>query len=353
MITEEKLLSALHTAIDDTTTEHIKLVDSSVWRDGAAPEVELPTDRRAIWTEPYPGIYIINVNGVRHFKKQFGSIQELFKKAVAANYTINSLAFDVPSKPRLFNFKSTEKTSVAIITMFSPKASRDCWLEFIKNVQFPDDVEVDVILGDNSGNTNVKNLQVQLKSELSLKYRDIHILDLGDPYEVKPEDHYLEMHKHAHVAVNYSILLQEPSKHFDYILKIEDDMEPPEDGFVRLYEQIKNLEKQKKKVACVGGYYRQKLDPSTPCLSMQPFIWGKTPKIEDMQPRLIRVEMQGGGFSLYNCKALQEVLPYRLTFKRPHGNFYMTGWDGSIGEEWSASGWEQYCDGTLFCKHHF
>jgi hypothetical protein len=95
------------------------------------------------------------------------------------------------------------------------------------------------------------------------------------------------------------------------------------------------------------------MDPSTACIAMQPEIWGKIPKIKDMQPRLIRVEMQGGGFALYNCKAMQEVLPYRLTFKTPHNNYYMTGWDGSIGEYWSNNGWEQYVDGSLYCEHHF
>jgi hypothetical protein len=65
------------------------------------------------------------------------------------------------------------------------------------------------------------------------------------------------------------------------------------------------------------------------------------------------VEMQGGGFTLYRASALREVLPYRLTFKKPHGNAYMTGWDGTIGETWSNNGWEQWCDGSMYCIHHF
>lgn len=353
MITEEKLLSVLTEAIDSSNTEHVKLVDSCVWAEGTAPEVKLPKDRRVLWTEPFPGIYIVNIDSLRHFKKQLTSLQSLFQTASLAHYTIDSLRFDVPNKSKLFNFKSTEKSSVAIITMFSPKASKDCWFDFIKNADLPAELEVDIILGDNSGGGAVKSLQQRLVSELSGKYRDIHIIDLGEPYEIKPEDHYLEMHKHAHVAVGYSRLLKEPAEHYDYILKIEDDMEPPNDGFIRLYNQMKKLEAKKKKVSCIAGYYRQKLDPYTPCLSMQPEIWGKTPLIADMQPRLFRVEMQGGGFALYSCKALLEVLPYKLTFKRPNGNFYMTGWDGSIGEEWTDNGWEQYCDGSLYCAHHF
>ena len=353
MITEEKLLQALSAAVDDVYTEHVKLVDSELWEGKTVPEFDLPANKNALWAEPELGIHLVNINNVRHFKKHMSSIKNLFEHAVAAGYLVQSQSFEVPQYNPLFSFKEKAKTHVALVTMFSPKASDDCWYSFVQNMEIPEGVTVDIILGDNSGGELVKNLQLKLSNELSNKYQHIHIADLGEPYTIKPEDHYLEMHKHAHVAVNYSKLFQEPVNHYDYILKIEDDMEPPVDGFVRLYKHMKDLERKKRKVACVAGYYRQKLDPYTPCLSMQPEIWGKTPKIADMQPRLFRVEMQGGGFALYNCQALSEVLPYKLTFKRPNGNYYMAGWDGTIGENWSNNGWEQYCDGTLYCAHHF
>jgi hypothetical protein len=103
----------------------------------------------------------------------------------------------------------------------------------------------------------------------------------------------------------------------------------------------------------VAGFYPQKLDPNTACISMQPNIWGKIPKLNEIPKKIFQVEMQGGGFALYNCRALQEVLPYKLTFKIPSGHYYMTGWDGTVGEEWSNNGWRQFCDGNLFCKHYF
>jgi len=353
MITEEKLLKALLSAMDEVQTVHVKLVDSSLWVNRTVPDVELPSDNNVMWIEPEPGIYVVNINIVRHFNKHMSSIAMLFKCAVDAGYSIQSQNYTVPSRDSFYEFKNKSKVHVALITMFSPKAFKGCWYEFVRNMAIPEGVDVDIILGDNSGTQHVKDLCVTLQNEFSDKYENIHIVNLGNPYEIKSDDHYLEMYKHAHIAVNYSKLLTEPAAHYDYILKIEDDMEPPADGFMKLYKSMKNFERRKSKVACVAGYYRQKMDPTTPCLSMQPEIWGKTPKIDAMQPRLIRVEMQGGGFALYNCKALTEVLPYRLVFKKPHGNFYMTGWDGYIGETWSNTGWEQYCDGSLYCTHHF
>jgi hypothetical protein len=237
--------------------------------------------------------------------------------------------------------------------MFSDKDIIDSWSEFLKTCEIPDGMSVDVILGDNSGRSTVKELYNKVKNENDVKFKDYHLIDLGDPFKVQKDDYYLAEDKHAHVAVKYSELLREPSNYYDYILKIEDDMGPSSDGLARLYKHMKAFEKKRKKVACVAGYYKQKFNPELPCLSMQPEIWGKTPKLKDIQPRLIRVEMQGGGFSLYNCKALQEVLPYRLVFKNINNNFYMTGWDGYIGEEWYYNDWEQYCDGSLYCEHYF
>lgn len=353
MICEEKLLQTLLTSIDNVDTEYVKIVDSLLWESVAVPEVELPTDKRVLWSEAIAGIHIVNINAVRHFKKYLYSIASLFEHAVAAGYSVQSQTFNIPVPSKMFTFADKAKVHVAIVTMFSPKAFKDHWYSFVKNMLIPEGVVVDIILGDNSGGSQVKDLHAKLTEELVSKYQNIYIANLGEAHSIQSTDHYLEMHKHAHVAVNYSKLLKEPAAQYDYILKIEDDMEPPDNGFAKLYEAMKTLERRKRKVACVAGYYRQKMDPYTPCLSMQPEIWGKIPKIADMQPRLLRVEMQGGGFALYSCKALVEVLPYKLTFKKPNGNFYMTGWDGTIGEEWSNNGWEQYCDGSLYCMHHF
>lgn len=353
MIDEQKLFNALMNAVDDVHTEHVKVVDSFIFGDTEAPEIDLPKDRRIMWLEPYSGVYLVNLNAVRHFRKSVCSIRELFQSAVDSGYVVESSRWPVPTSSDLFEFQGNSSLDVAIVTMFSPKATIDIWYRCLEEIKIPNGVNVDVILGDNSGLDIVRNVADRIRENLSLKFRKVYVIDLGAPYLIKEGDHYLEMFKHAHVAVNYSKLLRQPASFYRYLLKLEDDMEPPEDGFLKLYFSMVEFERKKKKVACVAGYYPQKMDPTIPCLSMQPEIWGKIPTILEMQPRMIRVEMQGGGFALYRCDALREILPYTLTFKRPNGNFYMTGWDGSMGEEWNNLGWEQYCDGTLYCIHHF
>jgi hypothetical protein len=248
MISEEKLLGALTAAIDDVYTKHVKIVDSSLWEGKDVPDIELPTDDRVLWIEPQEGLHIININAVRHFYKQMSSIKNLFDNAVAAGYLIDTKTYDVPLYSKVFDFKNKAETHVALVTMFSPKASKDCWFSFVENMEIPEGVVVDIILGDNSGNEQVKNLQASLNEKVLGKYQNIYLADLGEPYTIQPEDHYLEMYKHAHVAVNYSKLLKEPAEHYDYILKIEDDMEPPKEGFMKLYKTMKDLEKKRHKV---------------------------------------------------------------------------------------------------------
>lgn len=353
MSLDERLLQALQNYVDVVDTKHIKVIAADTFGGNYSDEIELPDDRRKLWMEPCVGVYIVNVDGIRHFSKRMSTINELFELAVNAGYDIESLSFKVPQREELFEFQPKASCNIAIATMFSPNANKDCWLKFIQDVELPEGVAVDILMGDNTGGERIKNLYAQVSHELAAKYSKVHIADLGAPYDIQPGDHYLEQGKHCHIALNYSRLLRQPVEHYDYILKIEDDVSPPADGLSRLYRHMQRLEDLVGKIACVAGAYRQKITPDVICASLQRGIWGKAPKVDDLPKELFRVEMQGGGFSLYSCKALREVLPYHLTFKRPNGAYYMTGWDGSIGEAWANTGWSQYCDGSVYCEHHF
>jgi len=357
MITEEELLKEIKKGVEDCRTLHYVIIDSTVCKDSNINIAEeLLSDKNLAWLEPQDGVYVINTHLLSHFINYFDNLFGLIQKLVNCGYVVNSLRFGRVMSQRKFNFEDKPEDSlvrIAIVTMFSNKAFVEYWKTFLRETCLPENIIVDVILGDNSDDNKIRDLLYDVMSQCGRKYNNYYICDLGKSYQIKEGEHYLAIDKHVHVAVNYSELLREPSLHYDYILKIEDDMEPPNDGFQKLYKHMKNLKKQKKKVACVAGYYPQKLNPLTTCISMQPELWGKIPRVDEMQPRLIRVEMQGGGFALYNCKALQEVLPYKLTYKLPHGNYYMTGWDGTIGEEWAEDGWEQYVDGSMYCEHNF
>jgi hypothetical protein len=355
MITEKTILekiAACFVSAKDLTT-FLAVVDPDVWQT-AQPELDLPTDKNLIWSEPLDGVYLINLSLMVMFKTKLNNVTELFQEIVDCNLKIDSKRFDLPKKQILFEpqFQSTSP-SIAIVTMFSPKGFINYWEQFLVDADLPENISIDIVLGDNSGTTIFKSWFELFYPRAKAKYREAYRIDLGAPHRLEDDTHYLETNKHAHVARSYSKFLYDIVNHYDYILKIEDDMEPPTDALVRLYGHMKNFERNRKKVAAVAGCYPQKFDPSTICVSMQPEIWGKIPKVKDVQPRLFRVEMQGGGFTLYNAKAIKEVLPYRLVFKKPHGNYYMTGWDGYIGEEWSNTGWEQHADGSIMCNHHF
>ena len=348
---EEKLMSALWSNVDKVFTKHITLVDSRFFSLVNVPEVAIPEDKNLLWSEPFAGLYLVDANIARYFKDTCNSIECLFREAVATGYRVSSNTFKVPVKTRHTESLKSIFPRIAVVTLFSSKAKIKVWKNTVASIELPYSTVVDLVLGDNSGEAITDNIAVDVRK--TGKYARVHSISLGNPYVSLPGEDYLKPEKHAHVAVIYSKVLTGIIDSYDYVLKIEDDMEPPADGLVRLYKTIKKLEGAGEQVACVAGFYRQKISPEIPCFSLNKKIWGGAPNIADVAKKLFRVEMQGGGFALYNTKAIREVLPYRLTYKTINNSYYMTGWDGTIGEVWSNTGWTQYCDGSLYCEHHF
>jgi hypothetical protein len=288
------------------------------------------------------------------FKPKLTSVQELFLEIVDCGFKVESKRFPIPVKSKGVSIEPIkDKTSIAIVSMFSPKGLLNYWEQFLIDTELPADVTVDVVFGDNTGKESFKTWFDDFKIRMSEKYNNVYRVDLGNPFRSEDDMHIIEINKNAHIARSYSKFLNQLVDSYDYILKVEDDMEPTTDGLISLYAHMKTLEADNHKVAAAAGPYPQKMDPTTICVSMQPKVWGKIPKVKNVKPKLFRVEMQGGGFTLYDTRALKKVLPYRLVFKTLNGNFYMTGWDGYIGEEWSKLGWKQYCDGSMMCNHHF
>jgi hypothetical protein len=353
MISEEDLLKSVIEGIEQCTTLHYAIIDSKQCKKFSEKTLKNRLNNKKIaWLEPKKGVYIINTLILLHFKQDCNSISSLFQSLINCGYLISSKRFITPKPAPGINLNKKTVGHLAIVTMFSSKASITIWENVLKKIHLPPKIKVDVLMGDNSESDLIFNLYKKIKRKYRNKFNAFYIHQLGKKYHHKIHEHYLEINKHIHVANKYSEFLKEPVKYYNYILKIEDDIEPPELGLIDLYNNMKRLEKENK-VSCVAGYYPQKLNSETACISLQAKIWGRIPKIDEIPKKLFQVEMQGGGFALYKSKALKEVLPYKLTFKIPNGQYYMTGWDGTIGEEWANSGWKQYCDGNLFCKHYF
>lgn len=348
---EQRIISALWDNIDKVLTKHITIADSKFYRPEEVPELDIPEDNNLLWSEPLDGLYLVDVNIARYFRDSCSSVEELFREAVSAGYKVSSKTFKVPAKVKYTEFAKSIFPRIAIVTLFSSKAKTEIWRKTADSLELPYRVVVDLVLGDNTGTDSTLDIVEDFRA--GYKYSEVYAIPLGEPYKSQPDDDYLKPEKHAHVAVLYSKVLTRIVDCYDYILKIEDDVEPPVDGFTRLYKQMKRQEESGEQVACIAGYYRQKICPDVPCFSLNKEIWGGAPRIESVSDKLFKVEMQGGGFALYNTKALKEVLPYRLTYKTIKNSYYMTGWDGTIGEIWSNAGWSQYCDGTLYCQHHF
>lgn len=355
IISEEEILKKISVCFNrpKDLTVFFAVVDPEVWKE-KTPKFKLPKDKDLVWSEPVAGVYLINLPLMSMFKPKLTSVDELFKEIIDCGFKIESKRFSVPAKSKLVDIKkTTDKPSIAVVSMFSPKGFVTYWEQYLIDTQLPEDVSVDVVVGDNTNKEEFKVWFDGFKERMSEKYNGVYRVDLGAPHRAEDDMNLVETNRHAHVARTYSKFLSQLVDSYDYILTVEDDMEPTQDGLVLLYEHIKTLEDNNIKAASVAGYYPQKMDPNTACISLQPKVWGKIPKIKNVKPRLFKVEMQGGGFTLYDTRAIKKVLPYRLVFKTLNGNFYMTGWDGYIGEEWSKLGWKQYCDGSILCKHHF
>lgn len=351
MLTEEQILNKLKELFGrpKDLTVFLALTDRK-----DKPDITLPKNKNLVWSEPADDVYLINLPLLLMFKPNLDSIQELFQEIIDSGFEVESKRFSIPAKTKLLDIAViTDNTSIAIVSMFSPKGLANYWEQFLIDVELPEHTLVDVVFGDNTGSDWYKEWFASFKERMSSKYNGVYRADLGEPKLIEDDTYFNHTNKHAHVAKNYSKLLASLADAYDYILVVEDDVEPPATGLIDLYSHMRRLDESGEKVACVAGCYPQRTDPTTVCISLRPKVWGKVPKLKDVKPKLFKVEMQGGGFSLYDTRAIKKVLPYRLVFKTLNGNYYMTGWDGYIGEEWSKLGWKQYCDGSILCNHHF
>jgi len=304
-----------------------------------------------VFNEPEENFFTVNIFILMHFTAYLTSLSILFEKLILSGYHINTKTYNhLVINCTLLRKSIVPKSNIAIVTMFSPAANLKVWETAVSKINFTHTIP-DIIIGDNTGYKLTTEL---LMFETSGRFKNhTQTINLDHGYDVLITDDYLNIKKHAHIAQKYSELLCFVHHKYDYIVMLEDDVIPPEGGALSLYNTLTAFEMNGAKVACVAGCYPQKSDPTTICVSMQPEIWGKIPTIDKLQPRLFRVEMQGGGFAIYNCTALASVLPLTLTIKYPHKNYYMTGWDGTMGEKWSETNWLQYCDGSVFCEHIF
>lgn len=354
MLTEQTILAYISDKIDNFIAEGYKKAQKHYFsfnKNGSLTLPDVNINPLLVFHEVEDGIFTVNLFILIHFTAYLTSLSILFEKLILCGYQVNTKSF----KHFIFDYTSSipniaPKSNIAIVTMFSPVADLKIWETAINKIKFSHTVP-DIIIGDNTS--------YKLTTELSMfevpgrLQNHTQLINLDYGYDVLATDDYLNIKKHAHIAQKYSELLYYVHKKYDYIIMLEDDVIPPEGGALSLYNTLSTFELSGMNIACVAGCYPQKADPTTICVSMQPEIWGKIPKIDKLQPRLFRVEMQGGGFALYKCSALAAILPLTLTIKYPHKNYYMTGWDGTMGEKWSETGWLQYCDGSVFCKHIF
>ena len=350
MLFEEDLLETVFNSVDDTSAQYLAVVDESrlSFHKAAKYKTRIDKTKNLVWQEPTDGLYVVDSNVLMNFKYDFDNVGDLFQALVDCGYTLKSREFNVPEPRNLL--LSVETSQIAILILFGPSTDLKYTSKFLASLETPDGKPVDVVLADNSPGNKVKKLAKKLLD--SQKFKNIRYTYIPEICGDYPEENELHRGKHIHVAKIYSRVLRELVADYDYILTLEDDVSPPRDGLIRLLEHMKKLKKRNKPVFCVAGHYEQRGAPELICASRAKKVWGNTPKLDKLPKKLFRVEMQGGGFALYDAKLISQALPYNVTYKSINGCFYMTGWDGTLGETMDELGYIQYCDGNLYCKHH-
>ena len=165
------------------------------------PKFDLPQNKNLIWSEPCEGVYLINLPLMFMFKNSLTSINELFQDIVDAGFEVESQRFKVPSKTKLLDVAPiTDKTSVAIVSMFSPKGFLNYWEQFLIDTELPENVAVDVVFADNAGSDKNEDWFISFKERISYKYNNIYRADLGTVKLDADDAYFYGVSNHAHVA---------------------------------------------------------------------------------------------------------------------------------------------------------
>ena len=166
IISEEEILKKISVCFNrpKDLTVFFAVVDPEVWKE-KTPKFKLPKDKDLVWSEPVAGVYLINLPLMSMFKPKLTSVDELFKEIIDCGFKIESKRFSVPAKSKLVDIKkTTDKPSIAVVSMFSPKGFVTYWEQYLIDTQLPEDVSVDVVVGDNTNKEEFKAVMEKLKN---------------------------------------------------------------------------------------------------------------------------------------------------------------------------------------------
>jgi hypothetical protein len=146
-----------------------------------------------------------------------------------------------------------------------------------------------------------------------------------------------------HIADLYAEIL--PTVTTDYLLIVEDDMEPPHNVLPALHAVFAPGAKVG---ACVAKY-RSPTNPEACCAASATADWTQSPRMALLPACPVPVGFAGGGCTLYAGQALRAALP---VYRRAFGDVASLGWDAILSEHMRAAGYRAIVHGAVRAKHH-
>lgn len=231
-------------------------------------------------------------------------------------------------------FKSfLETKTCSILTLFRGDLNL---LESVDNYLSSENINMSLIWVINSSDDTF----IETARELSKKYNDIRIVVNRSSFQITPE--YYDG-RHEFIGNIYSKIF--PSISTDYIITLEDDIIPPKNGIMSLFNSIKRLNK----CGGIAGIY--------PSRDVNGLICGLF-KNSNRHRRLplnyinnigqIEAIRFGGGFTIWNNAALREVYPIKCIRKSDND---IVGWDWNTTNKLIEKEYSLYIDTDIICEH--
>ena len=232
--------------------------------------------------------------------------------------------------------------SLAIITLL---AGRELifhkWVDFLNKAELPPKTALYVL--DNSGNEEFTQQAFDTCRHILKSRRMTHLYfsSTGRPHLAEGKDRNQIKMRHEHVARLYTSIF--PKIHEEFILTLEDDVEPPLDSIRKLGSEFGWYSPEK--IGAIAAAYPMAHIAGCVCAGTGSKNWGEAIRWQQLKDKPIEVGCVGGGCTMWANWAIRGQ-PINFWWDRK------MGWDASLSAQIKKKGYRVLLHGGVRCQHH-
>lgn len=215
------------------------------------------------------------------------------------------------------------------------------WANFLLNADLPPKTSLYVV--DNSGRPEFNQLAFDTCKRIASirKLTHLHFAANGQPYRPAAGEPYFVKDRHLHVAQLYASIL--PRITDEFVMTLEDDIEPPVDAVRALGEEFGWASRGQ--IAVVAAAYAMPQNTNYVCAGRGNEEWGAAIPWRGLPSVPLDVGCVGGGCTMWANWALHG---HPVNFWWHRG----LGWDAALCIQLRRRGFRVKLHGGVRCEHH-